>query len=277
MKSISSRKKKTILFLSFAVVLAVLLLLRYLPIMIGRNLLESVTTQATDYDKSNDPLTLGRPENSAEIPSPPNEITDIRMTVISRPYEPPALVSGNFKNIDLLQIWYGYQAEESWYDYPSENYELIGIYENKGHSGWKAANGSHITKIGPYVLVNFYLPADPDIECSITDTLRTQIQQPFEQYNTFDVYVDESGHEHRYMDSHSTGYGYLCEDPAEINNPTDSPCVMWPEFYRRYYLVLNHDEITDDYQIDVKLNREVLGYPESYTITGEQIKTLLLS
>lgn len=270
------RGKRNTIFLTLLIVLfAGLFILRYVPALIARNLLESVTTEATEYDKSKDPLTLGRPENAEELPDLSKDISSIRMTVVSRPYTPPSLLAGNYEKIELLQIWYGYQEGNTWYDHPSENYNLIGIYENEEPSGWKAADGSHLTKIGPYVLINFYLPADPNIECSIKDTLNTQIQEPFEKYYTFDAYVDDNGKEHRYLDSHSIGYGYLCEDPAEINNPKDSPCVMWPEFYRRYYLVLNYDEITDDYQIEVKLNREVLGYPDSYRLSGEQIKAVL--
>lgn len=276
MKYISSSKKKIIIGVTIAVVLLVLMLLCCIPFLLVESMFEEMATEAAEYDKSKDPLTLGRPENAAELPDLSREISDIRMTVVPREYEPPTLFAGNFENISVLQIWYGYCSEGTWYDHPSENYDLLGVYENDTDA-WKTASGSHLVKIGPHLLINISIPSDPDIVCTISDTLGSEILEPFEKYNTYDSYVDDTGKEHRFIDTHGFGYGYLCEDPAEINNPEISPYLVQAEFHHRYYVILNYDEIADEYELKITLNREVPGYPDEYTLSGTQIKELVES
>ena len=75
-------------------------------------------------------LLRSRHENASEIPILPERISDIRIEIRDREYDMPDFKEG-FQNLDIMQITYGFYSDGTWYDYPSENYNLIGILGHK--------------------------------------------------------------------------------------------------------------------------------------------------
>lgn len=229
---------------------------------------EEASKAAASLDRS-------RPENAGLLPDLSGNISDIRMTILDREYDAPSFET-DFQNLSMMQIWYGYNANGIWYDYPSENYDLIGILEFKDCIGWKAALGSHMVKIGPYLLVNICVQNHPQKDCKITDTLNSPLQEPFAQYNTYHYYYDEDGQKHTYLDDHSHGYGSIAENPNRRSANSDEIAYnMRCEFVRRFYLILDYESIPDDYVLTVSVSSVNTDDMEEYTLTTDMIRELL--
>ena len=196
---------------------------------------------------------LGRPRGAAMPPNPTNEITDIRMTVITRPFAPQCYFGGeSLKGMTVLQVYYGYRLGDEWHDYPCENYNLKGILLNSQNSDWIAAKGSHMARIGPNLLVAII---DSQTINEVYDTLGTEVQEPFAEFFTDTYHVNENGEANRTNDANKEMYAYIHEDSAGIRNGTGDFNV-WSCFLRRYYLVLKYDALPEDYELHVIINGE---------------------
>lgn len=253
----------------FFVLMAIPLLIMFAGCSAGESELrkEEAEIAAASLDRS-------RPENAELLPEFTGEISDIRMTILDREYDAPSFEE-DFQNLSMMQIWYGYCSNGIWYDYPSENYNLVGILEYESNIGWKAALGSHMAKIGPYLLINICVQDHPLKECKISDTLNSQLQEPFAEYNTYHYYYDEDGQKHSYLDDHSHGYGSVAENPNRSVDSEQSAYYMRCEFMRRFYLILDYESIPDDYELNLSITDENTKNENTYTLTADKIKELL--
>ena len=216
-----------------------------------------------------------RPENAEVLPDLERDISEIRMTILEREYI-PSKYNEPYHNLSMMQIWYGYYSEGVWYDHPCENYDLIGLFEYREWKGWEAGIGSHLVKIGKYLLINVCVQVDPTEEYNVYDTLGTQIQEPFAQYNTYYSYVDENRQMRFYMEDHSHGYGYVAENPAWYSDPdVREKCFTRNEFPHRLYLVLDYESIPDDYELHFTITNHVSGSTEEHILTAEMIQQLI--
>lgn len=227
---------------------------------------------AEEAERALESLERSRPENAGLYPDFTGEITDIRMTILDREYYAPSFEE-DFQNLSMMQIWYGYYSDGVWYDLPSENYNLIGILGHEDRTGWRAALGSHMVKIGPYLLINICAQIHPVKACIISDTLGSQTLEPFAQYNTYYFYYDENGKKQYFMDSHDHGYGFIAENPTFAENPEDVAYAKSCEFMRRLYLILDYESISPDYELTVSITGG--STQEVYALTGETIKKLV--
>ena len=218
-----------------------------------------------------DSLNEGRPEDADFLPELSKDISDVRITIVPRTYDPPSDYA-DLQDLSFMQIWYGYYADGQWNDYPSENYELSGILQHNSRQGWKASVGSHLVKIGPYLLICICLHDDPMVEYHLSDTLDSQIQQPFEAYNTCLDYYDENGQRHDFMDTHETGYGYIAEDPSTIAGEAQLAYIVRSEFPRRYYVLLDYESIPEDYVLTISQVSSVPEQEESQSLTFDMIQ-----
>lgn len=219
-------------------------------------------------------LHQSRPENASIFPDLTKNITDLRVSAVPRAYDPPSDFE-DFQNISLMQIWYGYYADGIWYDHPSENYNLKGIFEFGNHTEWKASIGSHIAKIGPYLLICIALQDDPLVEYHVSDTMSTEVLYPFAEYVTYHYYSDADGNRHFYKDTHDHGYGYLAEDPSALGDSEKAVCIMRCEFPRRYYLILDFASLPEDYVLTVQQTSSLPDKEEIQTLSYNTIMELL--
>lgn len=222
-------------------------------------------------------LNAGRPEGATALPDFSGEITDIRVSVVPRDLEVDPAYDGffaaeAFKSKTLLQIYYGYLSDGTWYDMPRENYDLREIFAIHGDVGYDAAEDNHIAKIGPYLLMCYaYAPfynVTYDINklvFDISDTLGTEVQEPFAEY-----YTPYS------TDADLPGYGYLKEDRESIIKG-DLEFEGSASFDKFFFLIVKLDTLPEDYKI------HVLVYPEydtedilfDETLTMDEIREIL--
>lgn len=188
----------------------------------------------------------GRPPEATQWPEFTDEITDIRLSVVERDIEFDPDRSSPFKNQTHLQIFYGYQMNGEWYDIPSENYELKGILQYEGLSGYDAACNDHLVQIGHYVLMCFvYEGAREDVVYHLSDSSGTEIQEPFAEYYT-----------NYFHDTNEPSYGFFREklDPAYPDKALDLQALNI--FGRRYYLLLDLNSLPDDYELHISAHPE---------------------
>lgn len=219
-------------------------------------------------------LDRSRPENADLHPDPSSNISDIRMAILDREYDAPSFET-DFQNLSMMQIWYGYCSDGTWHDFPSENYDLVGILQYEDRTGWEAALGSHMVKIGPYLLVNICVQSHPQIDYTITDTLDSSFQEPFVQYNSYHYYYDEDGNKHSYLDDRSHGYGFIAENPNWSADSEESAYNMRCEFPRRFYLILDYESIPDDYELTLSVSWKNVDETEEYTLAADMIRELV--
>lgn len=215
-----------------------------------------------------------RPTNGSEFPQLDGEISDIRIQVQGREYSTYGADEAYiWDNVDLLQIYYGFQKNGEWYDYPSENYDIVSIFnaydyetkEEKIRYGYEAADGHHIVKIGDYVLISIRLTVSVDEvgEVIIYDSANSQFQLRFSEYHSYNgSFSDRSSSEQR--------YGYLAED---IDRKTHKlkDCLIADTFCMRYYCILKYETVLEDYELVFKLTEQ--SY--EYRLDSEKIKQLL--
>lgn len=130
-----------------------------------------------------------------------------------------------------------------------------------------AATQSHLVKIGPYILISIMVGAIPSAECTISDTLGTEVQEPFVEYYTYYVYM-ENGETHYYMDDHTHGYGYMAESRESIldGDPLQEALTDFP---KRYYLLVEYASLPDNYELHVKTHFD------EYSLTKADICELI--
>ncbi len=208
-------------------------------------------------------LNESRPQNATGFPNVNLQISDVRVQVAKR----NARLEGNgFEDINLMQIYYGYYSDGQWFDYPSENYELVGILDNHTKKGYDAAGGSNIVKIGPYLLIAISLPGFddyPERYNVVTDTLGSTVSSITAYYT-----VNDS--------KNAQKYGYLKENVRKLN--TDSyEFVAYNTFNKWYYTVIKYDDLHEGYEMKI-VTHTIKGdddESETFVLTYQDIKKCL--
>lgn len=203
----------------------------------------------TDYSTAQalSSLEINRPEHSQEIPQLPEYVSDVKMTVVPRVYEPPALFANDELEMTYLQIWYEYEVDGQWYRYPSENFDLVGIFGDAGSLDWEAAHKNHMVKIGSKLLICINATNYPDCEFQIRDSLDSEILEPFAAY-------------------YEPQYAYLAENARGIG--VRSTDTFWP----RYYLLLDYASLPEHYELEFVYQFD--GDVRRYTLTKDAIAEL---
>lgn len=211
---------------------------------------------------------IPHPPEATVLPNFSGEITDIRVQAAGcKDYQLDLSQYHDFKDKTLLQIQYGYFMDGQWYDIPSENYELKGIFSNAGTNGMSAVPKSHLVRIGPYLLICHVLHTNaPNSECIISDTLGTQVQEPFEYYFTPYIKQDDD-----------PGYALLTIDRRSILEGEELRYVAYGVFGQYYYLMLEIDEIPDDYELHITDHTWSENYDNvvDYVLTKSDILELI--
>lgn len=216
--------KKSIIIFLVIVVVATAIVLGSLPTI--NSVLREIAIDRT------------RPESASMIPDFSGNISDIRITGVEREFK---VSNPAFENHTPVQIYYGYKSDDIWYDIPCENYELRGVLGNYSELNYEAAGQSHIVRIGPYLLVSICaFNVSRDENCVISDTLGTEVITPLEEYYTPFIVTDTS----------RPLYSYLKEDRAFIG-ASKSQCQLLAPFDRYYFLIVEMDKLTEDYQINI--------------------------
>ncbi len=215
-----------------------------------------------------------RMDNGRIIPNIPGDVSDVRMTILDREYETTSYFDSELV-LSMMQICYGYCVDGVWNDFPSENYDLIGIWEDFTKTGWEASDGSHIVKIGQYLLVSICLRDDPLAQHVILDSLNSKIQEPFAEYRTYWYYYDQEGQQHYYSEYNESGYGYMAENPHYGKEGEEIRLNERMEFPARYYIILDYTTLADDYELNVSVIEWDDQIGKEYKLTGKEIKDLI--
>ena len=83
----------------------------------------------------------GRLAEAWKLPDPPEQVADVRITVKERPFD-SWYMTEDLAKLTMLQIYYGYQTEDGWQDFPCEYYPLKGIANPLYKNEWKTAENS---------------------------------------------------------------------------------------------------------------------------------------
>lgn len=184
-------------------------------------------------------------EYAQDIPQVPEYVTNVKVTAVPREYQPPELLEDDGMDMTYLQIWYEYEVDGKWYRYPSDNYDLIGIFGSAGSAGWDVAHKNHMVKIGSKVLICLNATNYPDCEVQIRDSLGSQISEPFAEY-------------------YGPQYGFFAADVR--GKSVRSANAFWP----RFYLVLDYISLPEDYEIEFVYQFD--GEEQIYTLTLEAMR-----
>ena len=207
-----------------------------------------------------EPLGGVRPEACLVKPDIPEKVDDIRITFVERDCGLDTM-GAPYSAYTAIQIYYGYCYNGEWYDYPSENYDLCGIFfPNDDNYGFEAAGDDHIVEIGDKILIAI-TPFLLEYTAKITDTLDTEVIMK-DEYAT--VNTVESGKK----------YAYFKENALRLYK-MDYGYGIHGGFSRWYFLVLNKDDIDESYSLTYN-NNEYVGVPSRDKIlTYNDIQTLL--
>lgn len=118
-------------------------------------------------------------------------------------------------------------------------------------------------RIGPYLLISICVNASVD-DCYavVSDTMNSTVTPMFEEYFT--------SQERR---PGEPGYGYLKEDLRHYEEDGKTDCLMYADFDRYYYLVLDLALIPEDYVLTVQTHHE--DRVEEWTLDYETIQSIL--
>ena len=167
-------------------------------------------------------------------------ISDVRFSVVKRDIE----VSGeDFKDLSMMQIYYGYCMDGRWYDLPCENFDLRGILNNSGERGYDAAGKSNLVKLGPYLLVTISLSSYQthfERYNEITDNMQSVVYSITEYYTSSNREFFELGGK----------CGFLKEN-VRHSNSEDYEYIMYNTFEKWYYVILEYDKIPKNYEMKI--------------------------
>lgn len=182
-------------------------------------------------------LALSRTGESTSVPNISGTVTDIRITTVARDISkmPGMSFVEYFQDRTFLQIYYGYQLDGDWHDYPAENYDLRRL--KSSDCGYDAVSSNHIVKIGQYVLIAFTSYRD----LTVTDSLNSEVVAMTEYYT--------SGND---VTSDSAKYGQIIENTLE-GNIFNYEYEITSGFDKWYYIILEYDDIPEDYVVSYSL------------------------
>lgn len=206
---------------------------------------------------------LGRNKNSMKSPAPSDEVEDIRITTVDRAVAqiPSMWLFSHFRGRTYKQIYYGYYKDDTWYDFPAENYQLKALLGSD--TGYEAAENSHLAKIGPYVLLAFRVTNRPECFATVEDSLNSETFE-LTQYCTSGDMLASDGECFGTVFDNSNKTGIL-QAEYQITN----------SFYKWYYLVLKQEDITENYIATVSLYSEEGELLSKSTYTHDDITQAL--
>lgn len=216
-------------------------------------------------------LTITRSKEGRTTPDPSDAISEIRVTAVDRnvSFLPKVLFDKEARNMNFKQLYYGYCIDGVWRDIPAENYSLRSLFHTD--DGYKALKNNHCVQIGPYILLAFPISKvyGKDTFGVIQDTLSSTIHK-IEDHATASVhhYSFNGANCGHLIDSHVNGY---C---VELMDNFD----LW------YFVVLNQEQLTLDYQVTIQKHCEVSAEDEpigsTYTVCtqeGVEVKYAIVS
>ena len=196
-------------------------------------------------------LNASRPAEATKFPDIKADISDIRVSVIKRDVQ---FTGDGFRDIDIMQIYYGYLVDGQWHDFPCENYELCGILSNDYKKGYDAAGNSNIVKIGPYLLIAVALPGLDNYfnrYNEISDTLGSEIHSITEYYTALNSEQNVIG----------AKCGYLKEN-IRLLNTDDFEFISYNTFHKWYYTVIEYDSLPTNYEMKIVTHTDKDGVDE---------------
>lgn len=210
----------------------------------------------THQEKYEYMLDRSRPAEAYQMPDFSGEITDVRITVKKRDMDYSQLTGKpEEKNVEVIQIYYGYLSDGKWQDIPAENYDLKDLSRNPT-DGCAAMQDRHVVRIGDYIVLAFPVgkgliyPTKP--YAVITDTLNTEVIEITEYYST-------STETDKYDD-----YRLLIENMREYETE-DYSYVIMHDVDIWYYLVIESDKLTEGYTVTVQEYPTLQTQKTSYT------------
>ena len=207
---------------------------------------------------------IPHPPVATAVPDFSEEITDIRISATTcEDYELDFSHRKNFRNLTFLQILYGYFSDGEWHDVPAENYDYVGMFNNS--SGMSKISGSHIVKIGPYIVVCYMASAlSGSFETSITDTINSEVLEPFAEYYT------------PFTNYPTSGYGILTVDPDSILSGNELEYYVYGSFDKCYYVILEYEALPEDYEMQITTiyTDGEHSNQKQYALTMQEIKDI---
>ena len=230
------------------VVLIVLLLLLITALLTGALIMNYNWNHA--FDKN-------RPETATYKPDVSADITGVNFKLIERECRVDDILLGK----TALQMMYGYCKDGVWTYVPCENYDLIGIFENEGEFGYDAAKGSHIVKIGDYLLISASIGYNQsEVRAVVNDTRDSQIVTM-----------------HEYLGTSLEEFVYLKEKGLLIGTKEYDFEASMPFLNKRYCLV-DMTDLSEDYKFTVRIYHAQDGEEsllKEQTLTYDEIQRLL--
>lgn len=217
------------------------------------------------YKEEPSSIDKGRPSASFMKPDFSGNVTDVRITTVKREYN-----GTEFDSNRVMQLYYGYCIDDVWYDIPCENYDLIGICDNKGNYGYDAAGDDHIVKIGNKIVFAFSTTSFYDSQ--LKDSLDSKTYE-ITDYFTKSFTTKESNGIYYGVSTVGDGYSYL-KEKALAYDDDEYEYMIVGKFDKWYYLVVDESELDETYQITFN---ELYEHEEDITLDYEDIKNALNS
>ena len=197
-------------------------------------------------------LWFNRTDNATKRPAPTNEITDVRITLVPRECDMFVEKEGEIKR--EVQLYYGYELDGKWYDYPAVNYPLFSLTD-RPEIGFSVISGSHGVKIGPYLLLSVELSSSAeasDYWWDISDSMGSEFTRMFAEY----------------AEDPDITYGMVAEEiDWERPNWIGSDFYVSSSMHVWDVLILEYDALPDDYVLCIKNN-----YGATVEISAEDIR-----
>lgn len=169
-----------------------------------------------------------RPEEAYQFPDFSGEITDVRITVRERNVD--MSLWSHSTDDKAYDIFYGYLADEVWYDYPSANYHLKAL-DSFYLNGWEATAVPHIVEIGDYLLFAF-CEANEDKTMSLYDSLGSTCITVSDYFKRAS---DKCKNWHYKENMHAYG--------------TDAFDLEMTEFGKWYFIIIEKESLAEDYTL----------------------------
>lgn len=139
----------------------------------GEALMTAEEAQSRIEDPFEASLAASISKEALSSPEPADTVTRLRVSIPQRNISMKDLYPGAEDEIPYakaFQVYYGYQLEGKWYDFPAENYAIKSLDGNT--DGMYVMSGNHVVEIGPFVLLAFNDQSARG--ATLTDSLNTQ-------------------------------------------------------------------------------------------------------
>lgn len=243
-----NKKHKTIICIAIFLVLAV-----------------AIVVVAHCIEEEHNFLDESRRIEALKKPDIPDNITDVRIQVKERD------CGENIPHgYTALQIYYGFYSDGKWQDYPCENYDLAGIYLDRGEFGYDAAGENHVVKLGNKILIA--LPSYRNNDIMVSDTLSSKVIV-IDEYFTKNVFTEVSGNVKTEASMVGGGYAYLKEKALKLGED-DYEYHILGRFDKWYYVIIDEYDLTDEYVLTFA-NTDAENSKYDFIVTYDDIKAAL--